>query len=98
MAARTQIDTREVSVVEEKTGASFTTEAVQFAVRLDPQHPAGVYSRAGTRFVAGTDVFFDSVPDAIRTDPWLMVTPAQPGVPPVYRPTDRQTKHAGRRL
>lgn len=70
----------------------------QFAVRLDPQHPAGKYQRGGVRFVAGADVFFESVPDAIKNDPWLMVTEIKTGGAPTYGTQDRRVKQAGRRL
>ena len=74
-----------------------TSPAPRYAVRLDPQHPHGQYHRAGYRFGATSDVFFEDVPVAIREDPWLMVTQVEAGAAPVYGFRERVAKQTGRR-
>ena len=68
----------------------------RFAVRLDPQHPGIVYSRARVRFSKTKDMFFEQVPEAVKNDPWLMVTPVEPGAAPVFSSHARHAKQAQR--
>lgn len=72
------------------------TKGVRFAVRLDPQHPGGEYHRAGVKFVTGQDIYFDSIPETIRIDPWLMVAKIEGDKPPAYNSAERREKQAGR--
>jgi len=45
-----------------------------FQVNLKPGHPTGVYHRAGLEFTASGPVELEEVPEAVRKDPWLIVT------------------------
>jgi hypothetical protein len=74
------------------------TKGERFAVRLDPQHPGGMYRRAGVEFAAGIDVFFDDIPDVIKNDPWLMVAKVEGDNPPSYSTSDRRVKQEQRRV
>lgn len=73
-------------------------KAKRFAVRLDPQHPGGVYHRAGMTFVVKQDVYLDMVPEAIMNDPWLMVAELKGDAPPVFNTLERRAKQPERRL
>jgi len=45
-----------------------------FEVILKTHHPIGTYHRAGLEFNRNTPVRLETVPDAVRKDPWLVVT------------------------
>lgn len=45
-----------------------------FEVRLEPGHPTGGDRRAGLAFSAAAPTAVAVVPDAVLSDPWLLVT------------------------
>ena len=49
-----------------------------FSVLLKHGHPTGVYHRAGLVFSASAPTLLETVPDAVRKDPWLSVSDADP--------------------
>lgn len=84
----------QIKEVEKKDGV----EGKRFAVRLDPQHPAGQYQRAGVKFIVGETRYFDVVPDVMLKDPWLMVAKIEGDTPPVFNTYERRAKQPERRL
>lgn len=45
-----------------------------YEIRLKPGHPTGEYRRSGLTFTVTGVVRLDEVPDAVRDDPWLIVS------------------------
>jgi outer membrane biosynthesis protein TonB len=63
-----------------------------FEVKLKSGHPTGSYMRAGIRFYASAPTALETVPDAVRADPWLVVTEIpDPTPPPPDPPKDDET-------
>ncbi len=48
-----------------------------FEVKVKPGHPTGIRNRDGKTFTANGVVRLRKVSDAIKNDPWLIVTEAE---------------------
>jgi hypothetical protein len=67
-----------------------------YEVTVKQGHPTGVRNRAGMIFTAGGPVLLQEVPQAVRDDPWLIVTEVKEEVKEP-EPVVEEEKPRGRR-